>query len=133
MQGCLLFSFVGEHRLGDGQEHLVIHGVITPDSRLDTQDVAIHTQWILFDEPLTCSIGVWPERDDASDPVYSITQALEPTAAPGTVGRLCTVRVRLRREHLQPGVLYWVKVFRDRDLVTQYPLRITGGQAADAH
>jgi hypothetical protein len=128
VQGHLIFSFIGELQPGDrDREHLVIHRVVTCDASLDNRDVAIHTQWILFDEPMTCSVGVWPEVEDRGAPLFQITRTLEPEAAPGTLARLCTVSVRVRREVLTPASLYWVKVFRDDELVTQYPLKLSAG------
>ncbi|MGH2404625.1 MAG: hypothetical protein ACRDGN_09185, partial [bacterium] len=124
MQGHLMFSFIGELRsIARDRESLVIHRVVACDARLDNQDIAIHTQWILFDEPVTCSIGVWPGRDEDTAPIFEVTQILEPESTPGTLARLCTVSVRLRREVLAPASLYWVKVFRGGELVTQYPLK----------
>jgi hypothetical protein len=109
---------------------MVIHRVVACDARLDNQDIAIHTQWILFDEPVTCSIGVWPGRTDGAAPIFEVTQTLEPESTPGTLARICTVSVRLRREVLEPASVYWVKVFRGGELVTQYPLKLSaeGGQ-----
>lgn len=130
MQGQLMFSFIGELRsIARDRESLVIHRVVTCDARLDNQDIAIHTQWILFDEPVTCSIGVWPGRDEDSAPIFEVTQVLEPEPTPGTLARLCTVSVRLRREVLAPASLYWVKVFRGGELVTQYPLKLSAEAA----
>lgn len=131
MQGHLMFSFIGELRaIARDLDSLVIHRVVPCDARLDRQDIAIHTQWILFDEPVTCSIGVWPSRDDDTAPIFEVTQILEPEPAPGTLARLCTVSVRLRREVLTPQSLYWVKVFRNEELVTQYPLKLTAEGAS---
>ncbi len=131
MQGHLMFSFIGELRsIAQDRESLVIHRVVACDARLDNQDIAIHTQWILFDEPVTCSIGVWPGRTDDAAPIFEVTQTLEPESTPGTLARICTVSVRLRREVLEPASVYWVKVFRGGELVTQYPLKLSaeGGQ-----
>lgn len=126
-----MFSFIGELRsIARDRESLVIHRVVACDARLDNQDIAIHTQWILFDEPVTCSIGVWPGRDEDAAPIFEVTQILEPESTPGTLARLCTVSVRLRREVLAPASLYWVKVFRGGELVTQYPLKLTAEPAA---
>ena len=126
MQGHLMFSFIGELRsLARDRENLVIHRVVACDARLDNQDIAIHTQWILFDEPVTCSIGVWPGRDEETAPIFEVTQILEPESTPGTLARICTVSVRLRREVLEPASVYWVKVFRGGELVTQYPLKLS--------
>lgn len=126
MQGHLMFSFIGELRsLARDRENLVIHRVVACDARLDNQDIAIHTQWILFDEPVTCSIGVWPGRDEGTAPIFEVTQILEPESTPGTLARICTVSVRLRREVLEPASVYWVKVFRRGELVTQYPLKLS--------
>ncbi len=128
MQGHLVFSFVGELRVAaSDHDDLVIHRVVSCDARLDSQEIAIHTRWILFDEPVACSVGVWPGRDEEMAPVFEVTQVLEPESTPGTLARLCTVSVRLRREVLTPESLYWVKVFRDGDLVTQYPLKLAAG------
>ncbi|MGQ0569750.1 MAG: hypothetical protein ACT4P5_09505 [Armatimonadota bacterium] len=125
MQGHLVFSFIGELRpISSDHDNLVIHRTVPCDARLDTQDIAIHTRWILFDEPMQCCIGVWPEQDDRASPVFEVTQVLEPEPAPGRLARLGTVSVRLRREVLRPATLYWVKVFRDGELVTQYPLKL---------
>jgi hypothetical protein len=128
MNGCLMFSSVGEFR--PGQNHpqtLVIHHTIACDARLDTQDIAIHTQWILFDEPLVSRIGVWTDPD-ASKPLFEVTRLLEPEPFPETLARLYTVSVRLRREILVPAHLYWVKVFGDGELVTQYPIKLGPGE-----
>jgi hypothetical protein len=125
LQGHLVYSFIGELRsAGDGRPMLTIYPVVPFSARLDNQEVAIHTQWILFDEPVTCSIGVWPGPDSQASPIFEVTQTLKPETAPGTVARLGTVSVRLRRELLQAGTLYWVRVFSDDDLVTQYPLKL---------
>lgn len=132
MQGHLMFSFIGELRsIVRDRENLVIHRVVPCDARLDSQDIAIHTQWILFDEPVTCSVGVWPGRDERVAPIFEVTQILEPEPTPGTLARLCTVSVRLRREVLTPASLYWVKVFRNEELVTQYPLKLMAEAAAE--
>lgn len=126
MQGHLMFSFIGELRsIARDRESLVIHRVVACDARLDNQDIAIHTQWILFDEPVTCSIGVWPGRSDEAAPIFEVTQTLEPESTPETLARICTVSVRLRREVLEPASVYWVKVFREGELVTQYPLKLS--------
>ncbi len=131
MQGHLMFSFIGELRsIARDRENLVIHRVVSCDARLDNQDIAIHTQWILFDEPVRCSIGVWPGRDEQAEPIFEVTQILEPEPAPEALARLCTVSVRLRREVLTPTSVYWIKVFRDDELVTQYPLKLTAEGAS---
>ncbi len=125
MQGHLVFSFVGELRVAaSDHDDLVIHRIVSCDARLDSREIAIHTRWILFDEPVSCAVGVWPGRDEDMAPVFEVTQVLEPESTPGTLARLCTVTVRLRREMLTPASLYWVKVFRDGDLVTRYPLKL---------
>jgi len=129
MQGHLVFSFVGELRAATSdRDDLVIHRIVSCDARLDRQEIAIHTRWILFDEPVSCSVGVWPDRGEDLGPIFEVTQMLEPESTPGTLARLCTVSVRVRREVLMPASLYWIKVFRGGDLVTQYPLKL----AADA-
>jgi hypothetical protein len=125
MQGHLVFSFVGELRAASrDRDDLVIHRVVSADARLDRQEIAIHTRWILFDEPVVCSIGVWPDRGERSAPIFEVTQELEPESTPETLARLCTVSVRLRREALTPASLYWIKVHRNGVLVTQYPLKL---------
>lgn len=125
MQGHLVFSFIGElQSRGDGRDTLTIYPVVPFSARLDTKEVAIHTQWILFDEPVTCAIGVWPGPDSQASPIFEVTQVLTPETTPGTLARLCTVSVRLRRELLEAGTLYWVRVFNDHVLVTQYPLKL---------
>ncbi len=132
MQGHLMFSFIGELRsIARDRESLVIHRVVACDARLDNQDIAIHTQWILFDEPVTCSIGVWPGRDEEAAPIFEVTQTLEPESTPGTLARICTVSVRLRREVLEPASVYWIKVFRGGELVTQYPLKLSAEAAQE--
>jgi hypothetical protein len=103
---------------------MVIHPVVPCDDRLDRQEIAIHTRWILFDEPLQCAVGVWRGRDEQGGPVFEVRQTLTPESGPDTLARLGTVSVRLRREVLQPGTLYWIKVFSGPDLVTQYPLKL---------
>ncbi|HET8678673.1 MAG TPA: hypothetical protein VFM39_01030 [bacterium] len=133
MQGHLMFSFIGELRsIAQDRESLVIHRVVACDARLDNQDIAIHTQWILFDEPVTCSIGVWPGRSEKAAPIFEVTQTLEPESTPGTLARICTVSVRLRREVLEPASVYWVKVFRGGELVTQYPLKLSAEGVQEA-
>lgn len=130
MQGHLVFSFVGQLRAATrDRDDLVIHRVVSCDARLDSQEVAIHTRWILFDEPVVCSVGVWPAPGQAQAPLFEVTQRLEPESAPGTLARLCTVSVRIRREVLMPASLYWIKVFRAGDLVTQYPLKLADASA----
>jgi hypothetical protein len=125
MEGHLVFSFVGELRAnGRDRDDLVIHRVVSCDARLDRQEIAIHTRWILFDEPVVCSVGVWPDRREGSVPIFEVTQDLEPESAPGTLARLCTVSVRIRREALRPASLYWIKVLRNGVVVTQYPLKL---------
>jgi hypothetical protein len=125
MQGQLVFSFVGELRANGGdRDDLVIHRVVSADARLDRQEIAIHTRWILFDEPVVCSVGVWPDRGENSASIFEVTQELEPESAPETLARLCTVSVRIRREALTPASLYWIKVHRNGVLVTQYPLKL---------
>lgn len=132
MQGHLMFSFIGELRsIARDRESMVIHRVVACDARLDNQDIAIHTQWILFDEPVTCSIGVWPGRDEEAAPIFEVTQTLEPESTPGTLARICTVSVRLRREVLEPASVYWIKVFRGGELVTQYPLKLSAEAAQE--
>jgi hypothetical protein len=125
MQGQLVFSFVGELRAdGRDRDDLVIHRVVSCDARLDRQEIAIHTRWILFDEPVVCSVGVWPDRGETSAPIFEVTQCLEPESTPETLARLCTVSVRIRREVLMPASLYWIRVHSGNALVTQYPLKL---------
>jgi hypothetical protein len=125
VQGLLVFSFVG--RLGlwpDGRETLIVYPIVPCDEHLDRQEIAIHTRWILFDEPVECAVGVWPGREDHGSPVFEIRQTLTPESGVDTLARLGTVSVRLRREALEPGTLYWIKVFSGLELVTQYPLKV---------
>ena len=128
MQGHLVFSFIGELQASErDRERLVIHRVVACDTRLDTRNVAIHTQWILFDEPVRCSVGVWPGAEAWGAPIFEVARTLEPEANPGELACLCTVSVRLQREILTPASIYWVKIFQDGELVTQYPLKLSAG------
>ena len=125
MQGRLVFSFVG--RLGasaDGRETLIVYPIVPYDERLDRQEISIHTRWILFDEPVQCTVGVWRSRDNRGAPVFQVRKTLIPESGADTLARLGTVSVRLRREALETGAIYWVKVFSGSDLVTQYPLKL---------
>ena len=124
MNGYLVFSSVGEFHGGDSESQtLIIHRTVRCDCRLDTRDIAIHTQWILFDEPIVSRIGVWTNPEEAL-PVFEVAQVLEPLPGADTVARVCTVSVRLQREKLVPLHLYWVKVFRNGELATQYPIKL---------
>lgn len=126
MQGHLIFSFVGQlGSMDDGGTTLAIHPVVSYDDRLDTTEIAIHTRWIIFDEPIRCAIGLWPGQDGQGPPVFEVTRTLEPDPTAGTLARLCTVSVRLRRELLTVGSLVWIKVFGNDTLATQYPLKIS--------
>jgi hypothetical protein len=78
----------------------------------------------LFDESVQCTVGVWRSRDDRGGPVFQVRETLIPESGSDTLARLGTVSVRLRREALETGAIYWIKVFSGPDLVTQYPLKL---------
>jgi hypothetical protein len=129
MKARLIFSFVG--RLGampDGRTTLVVYDAVPWTEHLDTQEIAIHTRWILFDEPLHCSIGIWGRQDSQESPLFEVARTLVPDPDEGSIARLGTVSVRLRRETLSPGTRYWIKVFGNGELTTQYPLHVADSE-----
>lgn len=129
MKAYLQYSVVGEaSQSGGGGEELVSYSVVPYDGRLDTFEIAVFCKWIVFDESVNARVEIWSERDNAATAVFAAEEILHPLASPGPIGSACTMAVRLRRDLIAPDRGYWVKVFRDSELVSQFPIRVEASE-----
>ncbi|MBI4277372.1 MAG: hypothetical protein HY660_02850 [Armatimonadetes bacterium] len=124
MKGCLLYSLVGEATQdSEGRESLIAYDRVPYDRRLDSNRIAIHTKWIVFDEPVLARVELWADRDDARSAVFQAAEALHAARQTQDEAGTWVMRVRLRRDVLQAGRVYWVKIFRGDELITHFPLQ----------
>ncbi len=129
MKAYLQYSLVGEaSHANAGGEELVSYTTVPYDGRLDTFEISVVCKWILFDESFNARVEIWSDRDNAATSVFTAEEVLRPLTDPGLVGSACTMAVRLRRDLLAPDRGYWIKVFRDQELVSQYPIHIEGSE-----